>query len=94
MATARPDRFYTERVRGGRWSPRHDDMTHAPGHHGHDHQACHGHAHGHGLAAGELDRAMAWGVGLNLAFVAIEAAAGIIPGAACRKRRRMGVPEV
>jgi|688.fasta_scaffold04960_3 cobalt-zinc-cadmium efflux system protein len=64
---------------------RHDDeMAHAAGHHGHHHHAGHGHEHGHmhghGLAAGELDRAMAWGVGLNLLFVAVEAAAGIQSG--------------
>ena len=49
----------------------------------HDHasHACgHGHAHGHGLAPERLDRAMALGVGLNLAFVAAEVAAGTWAG--------------
>ncbi|MGI9176367.1 MAG: cation diffusion facilitator family transporter [Pirellulales bacterium] len=43
--------------------------------------ACgHGHAHGHGLTPGSFDRAMAIGVGLNTAFVAIEAATGLWAG--------------
>lgn len=45
----------------------------------HDHHHGHG-GHTHGLAAGQLDRAMAIGVGLNLAFVAIELAAGFWAG--------------
>jgi cobalt-zinc-cadmium efflux system protein len=46
---------------------------------GHDHHHGPG-RHSHGLAAGQLDRAMAIGVGLNLAFVVIELAAGFWAG--------------
>jgi cobalt-zinc-cadmium efflux system protein len=45
----------------------------------HDHHHGPG-GHCHGLAAGQLDRAMAIGVGLNLAFVVIELAAGFWAG--------------
>ncbi len=45
----------------------------------HDHHHGPG-GHQHGLATGQLDRAMAIGVGLNLAFVAIELAAGFWAG--------------
>lgn len=59
-------------------------MAHEAGdhcdHHGGDHRHAHGHGHAHGLAAGQLDRAMACGIGLNLAFVAVETAAGIWAG--------------
>ena len=52
------------------------------GHHhardGHDHRHDHGHAHV--LAPGHFDRAVAVAVGLNTAFVAIEAAAGMWSG--------------
>ncbi len=51
-------------------------------HHGHDHG--HGHAHGHGHgghghshAPESFDRAFAIGIGLNIAFVAIEALVGL-----------------
>lgn len=51
-------------------------------HHGHDHG--HGHAHGHGHggqghshAPKSFDRAFAIGIGLNIAFVAIEALVGL-----------------
>ncbi len=53
-------------------------------HHGHDHG--HGHGHGHGHAHGghghshapeSFDRAFAIGIGLNIAFVAIEALVGL-----------------
>ncbi|MFM1903772.1 MAG: hypothetical protein RLZZ440_1672 [Planctomycetota bacterium] len=45
----------------------------------HDHHHGPG-CHAHGLAAGHFDRAMALGVGLNLAFVAIEAGTGFWAG--------------
>jgi cobalt-zinc-cadmium efflux system protein len=52
-----------------------------PGHaHAHAHGQGHGHGHAHGLALAQFDRAMACGVGLNLAFVAIEAVAGFWAG--------------
>ena len=53
-------------------------------HHGHDHGHGHGHAHGHGHgghghshAPESFDRAFAIGIGLNIAFVAIEALVGL-----------------
>jgi cobalt-zinc-cadmium efflux system protein len=47
----------------------------AHGHHHHDHH------HGpRGLPAGQLDRAMLIGVGLNVAFVVVEVAAGFLSG--------------
>ncbi len=49
-------------------------MTHDG--HGQRHDGTCGHGHSHVLPAAGLDRAMAWGVGLNLAFVAAELAAG------------------
>jgi cobalt-zinc-cadmium efflux system protein len=56
-------------------------MTH---HHHHAHgDGCghaHGHGHTHGLTAGAFDRAMALGVGLNVAFVVIEVVAGMWAG--------------
>jgi cobalt-zinc-cadmium efflux system protein len=56
-------------------------MTH---HHHHAHgDGCghaHGHGHTHGLTAGAFDRAMALGVGLNVAFVVIEVVAGVWAG--------------
>lgn len=45
----------------------------------HDHHHGHG-GHAHGLATGQLDRAMAIGVGLNLAFVVVELVAGFWAG--------------
>jgi cobalt-zinc-cadmium efflux system protein len=60
------------------------DHRHAPGegcagghgHHGHGHH----HHHGHALPPGGLDRAMGWGVALNVAFVVVEIAAGFWAG--------------
>jgi cobalt-zinc-cadmium efflux system protein len=49
-------------------------MTHDG--HGHRHGDSCGHGHAHVLPAAGFDRAMRWGVGLNLAFVAAELAAG------------------
>ncbi len=55
-------------------------------HHGHDHGHGHGHAHGHSHGHGghghshapeSFDRAFAIGIGLNIAFVAIEALVGL-----------------
>jgi cobalt-zinc-cadmium efflux system protein len=45
--------------------------------HGHGHGGACGHGHAHLLSAAGLDRAMLVGVGLNVAFVAAEFAAGI-----------------
>lgn len=50
-------------------------MGHDHGHHGHGTGT---HAHGHGLPPGRLDRAMLLGVALNVAFVAVELACGIL----------------
>lgn len=60
-------------------APLHNDHGHDHGHgHGRDDAVPRAHgAHAHGLSAGHLDRAMAIGVGLNAAFVAIEVAAGL-----------------
>ncbi len=44
---------------------------------GHGHGGACGHGHAHLLSAAGLDRAMLVGVGLNVAFVAAEFAAGI-----------------
>jgi cobalt-zinc-cadmium efflux system protein len=50
---------------------------HDQGHdHGHDHG--HGHGHHHGPPAGGWNRAFAIGVGLNLAFVGVEVAYGLL----------------
>ena len=51
-------------------------------HHGHDHGHGHGHGHAHGghghsHAPESFDRAFAIGIGLNIAFVAIEALVGL-----------------
>ena len=46
----------------------------------HAHPHTHGAGCGHGLAAAQLDRAMAAGVALNTLFVAVEAAAGVTAG--------------
>lgn len=56
----------------------HDDHGHAHGHDDHDH-GHHGHSHGHGHshAPADFGRAFAVGAGLNIAFVVVEAAAGI-----------------
>ncbi|GCL64233.1 cation diffusion facilitator family transporter [Pseudaquabacterium pictum] len=66
--------------------PHDDHHGHADGHghdhadpaaHGHAHGHSHGHAHGHGHthahAPANFDRAFALGIGLNIAFVAVEA---------------------
>jgi cobalt-zinc-cadmium efflux system protein len=58
----------------------HDDHGHDHGHdHYHDHGHDHGHHHGHshGPPPGGWNRAFAIGIGLNLAFVAIEAGYGL-----------------
>lgn len=47
-----------------------EDHDHGPGHRGHD--------HAHGMAPRRLDRAMMIGVGLNLAFVAVEVFFGLV----------------
>ena len=52
---------------------------HADQHH-HDHGHGHGHGHGHSHAPKDFGRAFAIGAGLNIAFVAVEAAAGLITG--------------
>lgn len=53
-------------------------------HHGHDHHHGHGHHghghHGHSHAPASFGRAFAIGIGLNLAFVGIEATYGFISG--------------
>jgi len=60
-------------------------MAHAHAHNHHDHG--HGHAHGHGHhhgghhhAPADFGRAFAVGIALNLGFVLVEAAAGVIYG--------------
>jgi cobalt-zinc-cadmium efflux system protein len=54
----------------------HDHADHHHHHHGHDH----GHGHGHAHAPKDFGRAFAIGAGLNIAFVAVEAAAGLMTG--------------
>lgn len=49
-------------------------------HHHHDHGHDHGHGHGHSHAPKDFGRAFAIGAGLNIAFVAVEAAAGLMTG--------------
>jgi len=62
-------------------------MRHTEAHHGHDHARDHGHEHhhdhghhhrGHAHGPASFDRAFLIGIGLNLAFVAIEAAYGVL----------------
>ena len=56
---------------------------HAHAHHHHDHHGHahdHGHGHGHHHAPGDFGRAFLIGIVLNTAFVAVEAAAGVIYG--------------
>ena len=53
--------------------------------HRHAHQPGHTHAHSHGHArhshrGGDFDRAFAIGIGLNMAYIAAEAAAGVLSG--------------
>lgn len=43
----------------------------------HSHNHTHGHDHGHAHGAIAYDRIFRWGVGLNLVFVAVEAAVGL-----------------
>ena len=52
---------------------------HHHGHHGHDHHS-HSHAHGHHHAPPDSSRAFAVGIALNLGFVGVEAAAGLLAG--------------
>lgn len=52
-------------------------MSFSPSDHRHAAACGHGHGHAHGLAPERLDRAMALGVGLNLAFVAVETGCGL-----------------
>lgn len=52
-------------------------MGHGHHHHGHDHGHHHGHGHAHAAPPAGWDRAFAVGIGLNLAYVVAEAAAGI-----------------
>ena len=49
-------------------------------HHNHDPGHDHGHGHGHSHAPKDFGRAFAIGAGLNIAFVAVEAAAGLLTG--------------
>ncbi len=67
----------------------HDDHGHHHGHahhdhahhdhHGHGHHGhAHGHAHGHSHAPADFGRAFAIGAGLNIAFVVVEATAGLM----------------
>ena len=51
----------------------HDHEHDHPHDHGHDQRHDHGHDHGHAHAPANFDRAFAVGIGLNLAFVAVEA---------------------
>lgn len=45
--------------------------------HTHSHSHSHDHSHAHGLpASGHLTKAFGWGIGVNLAYVALEAGAG------------------
>lgn len=53
-------------------------MAHADHHHDHGHD--HGHGHGHSHAPADFGRAFAIGAGLNIAFVVVEASAGLITG--------------
>lgn len=52
----------------------HDDHGHHHDHDGHDHA----HSHGHSHAPADFGRAFAIGAGLNIAFVVVEAGAGIV----------------
>lgn len=58
-------------------------MAHAHAHHhhhGHAHADGHGHSHGHHHAPKDFGRSFAIGIGLNLAFVGLEATAGLAYG--------------
>lgn len=55
--------------------------SHAPGHdHAHGHGHGHHHGHGHAHAPADYGRAFAIGIVLNMAFVVVEAAYGLISG--------------
>ena len=58
----------------------HDDHGHQHDHDGHDHGHGHGQGHGHHHAPADFGRAFAIGAGLNIAFVAVEAIAGLMTG--------------
>ena len=63
----------------------HHDHDHGRDHDHHDHDHAHGHHHGHGHhghshAPKDFGRAFAVGTALNLGFVVVEAAAGLITG--------------
>ncbi len=49
-------------------------------HHGHHKHGHHGHGHGHGHGPATYDRAFAIGIGLNVAYVAVEVGAGLWTG--------------
>ena len=55
-------------------------MANADHHHDHGHDHGHGHGHGHAHAPADFGRAFAIGAGLNIAFVVVEASAGLITG--------------
>ena len=57
----------------------HHSHDHARGH-SHGHAPGHAHGHGHSHAPASFGRAFAVGIGLNLAFVVIEAVYGVIAG--------------
>jgi cobalt-zinc-cadmium efflux system protein len=57
-----------------------DDHGHGCEHHAAGHGHGHAHGHSHGLPSGGWNRAFAIGVGLNLAFVAIETLYGLASG--------------
>jgi cobalt-zinc-cadmium efflux system protein len=57
-----------------------DAHDHEHDHHAHGHGHSHGHGHAHGLSPEQLDWAMGTGIGLNTAFVIIEAACGAWAG--------------
>jgi cobalt-zinc-cadmium efflux system protein len=53
---------------------------HHHGHHDHGHGHDHGHSHGHGHAPADFGRAFLVGTVLNIAFVTVEAIAGLLAG--------------
>ncbi|SEM80976.1 cobalt-zinc-cadmium efflux system protein [Sphingomonas gellani] len=62
-------------------SGHHHHQSHSHGHgHSQGHGHGHGHSHGHHHAPATFDRAFAIGIGLNIAFVVAEGAAGFIAG--------------
>ncbi|MCF8506230.1 MAG: cation diffusion facilitator family transporter [Caulobacter sp.] len=58
----------------------HHEHDHGGHSHGHDHGHGHGHGHGHAHAPVDFGRAFAIGAALNIAFVVVEAAAGLVTG--------------